>query len=218
MECVLPVESNAFAYEPTPALSNLVESEKAVLSGYKARPPRTEADREREAALVRRAQDGDTVAFEELYKDNVRRVYAVCYRMSRTADKAEELTQDVFVRAWNKIGSFRGDSAFFSWLYPLAVNLVFSERRTAGRYDSHFTAAEDMEGFEPVAPARHTDLGMDLDAVIQGLPKGAREIFVLHDVEGFKHEEISAMTGLAVGTSKAQLHRARKMLQEALRT
>lgn len=185
---------------------------------FTRRSPRSEADVTRENDLVRRAQGGDCGAFEELYRSNVSRVYAVCYRMSRNAEKAEELTQDVFVRAWNKLASFRGDSAFFSWLYPLAVNVVFSERRVAVRLDSRFKASEDIEGFEPVTEAPKPGLKMDLERAIRALPEGARRIFVLHDVEGFKHEEIANMTGVAVGTSKAQLHRARRMLQEALCT
>lgn len=183
---------------------------------YTPRTPRSDADKAREVELVELAQGGDTSAFEELYRANVNRVYAVCYRMSRNPTKAEELTQDVFVRAWNKLGSFRGDSAFFSWLYPLAVNLIFSERRVTVREESRFTASEDIEGFEPASPTPKAGLRMDLEKAIQDLPDGARRIFVLHDVEGYKHEEIASMTGLAVGTSKAQLHRARRMLQEAL--
>jgi RNA polymerase sigma-70 factor, ECF subfamily len=183
---------------------------------FTPRTPRSDADKAREIELVRQAQGGDTSAFEELYRANVNRVYAVCYRMSRNATRAEELTQDVFVRAWNKLGLFRGESAFFTWLYPLAVNLIFSERRVTVREESRFTASEDIEGFEPAVPAAKTGLRMDLEKAIQHLPAGARRIFVLHDVEGYKHEEIANMTGLAVGTSKAQLHRARRMLQEAL--
>ncbi len=183
---------------------------------FKARTPRSEADKAREAELVRLAQEGDERAFEELYRSNVGRVHAVCYRMSGNASRAEELTQDVFVRAWNKLASFRGDSAFFSWLYPLAVNLIFSERRVTVREEARFTASEDLEGFEPAAHVGAAGLKVDLETAIGNLPDGARRIFVLHDVEGFKHDEIANLTGLAVGTSKAQLHRARRMLQEAL--
>lgn len=173
----------------------------------------------REAELVRRAQAGDRTAFEQLYRDNVRRVYALCYRMAGTADLAEELAQDVFVRAWQKLGSFRGESAFSSWLHPLTVNVALSERRSRRRRLARVTTTDDLTEFERPGPPTRSDgpeSGFDLERALAVLPPGARAVFVLHDVEGYKHEEIAQMTGVATGTSKAQLHRARKLLREVL--
>lgn len=175
-----------------------------------------EARRERERDLVRAAQAGDVAAFERLYQENVKRVYALCYRMAGSAQLAEELTQDVFVRAWQKLSGFRGESAFASWLYPIAVNVTYSERRSRQRRESRVNAYDDLTPFEGGTPQPRPALGIDLERAIGGLPEGAREVFVLHDVEGLKHEEIAAHVGIAVGTSKAQLHRARRLLREAL--
>jgi RNA polymerase sigma-70 factor (ECF subfamily) len=171
----------------------------------------------RETTLARQAARGDTGAFEELYRLNVRRVYALCFRVAGEPALAEELTQEVFVRAWQKIGSFRGESAFSTWLYPLAVNVALSERRSRMRRLSRVFAVEDPTLLEKPHPARPGDLAFDLERAMAELPPGARSVFVLHDVQGHRHEEIADMTGVAVGTSKAQLHRARKLLREALR-
>jgi RNA polymerase sigma-70 factor (ECF subfamily) len=165
---------------------------------------------------VSRAQGGDLDAFERLYRGHVGRVYALCLRLTSDRHAAEELTQDAFVRAWERIGSFRGQSAFSTWLHRLTVNVVYSAHRSNSRRDERVTSVEDLEVYSPTArPARPSER-MDLDDAIAKLPSGARRIFVLHDVEGFQHDEIASMTGLAVGTSKAQLHRARRMLQEML--
>jgi RNA polymerase sigma-70 factor (ECF subfamily) len=175
-----------------------------------------EPRRERERDVVRAAQAGDVSAFERLYRENVKRVYALCYRMAGNAHEAEELTQDVFVRAWQKLAGFRGDSAFASWLHPIAVNVTYSERRSRLRRESRVTTHDDLTPFDTGQPQAPQAIGRDLERAIQGLPEGAREVFVLHDVEGFKHEEIGERCGIAVGTSKAQLHRARRLLREAL--
>ena len=178
-----------------------------------------EQRRSREAELVRRAQAGDRVAFEELYRDNVRRVYALCYRMAGTPDLAEELAQDVFIRAWQRLGTFRGESAFSSWLHPLTVNVALSERRSRRRRVARVMTTDDLSEFEKPGPPARSDgpeSGFDLERALATLPPGARAVFVLHDVEGYKHEEIAQMTGVATGTSKAQLHRARRLLREAL--
>jgi len=173
--------------------------------------------RAQERALVARAQAGDLEAFEALYRAHVGRVYAVCYRMAGDATLAEELAQDVFVRAWQRLGSFRGESAFSSWLHPLTVNVALSERRSRRRRTSRFMSTDDPAAFErPEAKPAGPEEGFDLDRALATLPPGARSVFVLHDVEGYKHEEIAHMTGVATGTSKAQLHRARKLLREAL--
>jgi RNA polymerase sigma-70 factor, ECF subfamily len=171
----------------------------------------------REREIVRRAREGDAAAFEQLYRENVNRVYALCCRLCGDAALAEELTQEVFVRAWRKLASFRGESAFSSWLHPLTVNVAYSERRSRVRRESRVTATEDLSGYEaPGAPAAASGAGIDLERALATLPDGAREVFVLHDVEGYKHDEIAALTGIATGTSKAQLHRARRLLREVL--
>ena len=171
-----------------------------------------------ERALVARAQGGDTAAFETLYRQNVRRVFGLCLRMAGDAPLAEELAQEVFIRAWQRLGTFRGESAFSSWLYPMAVNIALSERRSRRRRTALVVATEDPTVFErpPEKKKEEPVAGMDIDKALARLPKGARQVFVLHDVEGYKHEEIASLTGVATGTSKAQLHRARRLLREAL--
>lgn len=168
------------------------------------------------APLVRRAQEGDVSAFEQLYRENVDRVYALCLRLSADATRAEEFTQDVFIRAWEKLSSFRGESAFSSWLHRLAVNVVLSQRRSEGRRAAHEVTTDDLSYFESPSQAGLPGTAIDLERAIELLPPGARAVFVLHDVEGYKHEEIARLTGRAEGTCKALLHRARKLLREAL--
>jgi RNA polymerase sigma-70 factor (ECF subfamily) len=129
---------------------------------------------------------------------------------------AEELTQDAFVRAWERIGSFRGESAFFSWLYRLTVNVVLGDHRSRSRRQARVVEVDDLANVPRASAGRPAGLSVDLEEAIAKLPPGAREIFVLHDVEGYKHEEIAEMTGLATGTSKAHLHRARRLLREHL--
>lgn len=186
--------------------------------GIGARSTATSDDerRSRERQRVREAQAGDMTAYEELYRDNVGRIYGLCLRLAGNANLAEELTQDVFVRAWQKIGSFRGDSAFSTWLYPLAVNVALSERRARSRRTSRVLATDDLTPFDRPQKPAGPERGLDLERALGELPEGARAVFVLHDVEGFKHQEIADLTGIATGTSKAQLHRARRLLREAL--
>ena len=167
--------------------------------------------------MVREAQQGSVAAFEHLYRENVDRVHALCLRFSGDRVRAEELTQDVFVRAWEKMGTFRGDSAFSTWLHRLAVNVVLGSRRSDGRRGDRFILTEDLTIFE--APdSRGTDVGMkmDLEAAMAMLPESARTVFVMHEVEGYTHDEIARLTGRAEGTCKALLHRARKLLKERL--
>jgi RNA polymerase sigma-70 factor (ECF subfamily) len=166
--------------------------------------------------VVRRAQEGDVAAFEQLYREHVDRVHALCLRLSGDAGRAEELTQDVFVRAWQKLGQFEGKSAFSTWLHRLAVNVVLGERRSEKVRVSRVFAAEDPGVFETAGRLPEPGTAIDLERAIAALPPGARAAFVLHDVEGYKHEEIAAMRGGAVGTWKAQLHRARRLLREML--
>lgn len=173
-------------------------------------------ERADERALVLRAQAGDVGAFEDLYRRHVSRVFGLCCRLAGDGLRAEELAQDVFVRAWQKIGTFRGESAFSSWLHPLAVNTALSERRALRRRTARVFATDDLTPFDTGGRPSGSETGMDLERALATLPPGARAVFVLHDVEGYKHEEIAEMTGVATGTSKAQLHRARRLLREAL--
>ena len=165
--------------------------------------------------LVSRATTGDVDAFESLYRQHVGRIHAVCLRLTANPALAEELTQEAFLRAWRKLSSFRGDAKFSSWLHRLAVNVVLSHHRARSRRRLGLVPLEDAA--EPAAPPkRDSASALDLEDAIAGLPERARWVFVLHEVEGYRHEEIANMTGTTVGTSKAHLHRARKLLREAL--
>ncbi len=131
-------------------------------------------------------------------------------------DAADELTQDVFVRAWEKLGSFRGDSQFGTWLYRLAINVIIERRRSVARRSLLETQDEEAALNLKGVPPADTVASMDLRAAVDRLPEGARQVFLLHDVEGYKHHEIGRLMGIAVGTSKGQLHRARMMLRGRL--
>jgi len=166
---------------------------------------------------VARAAAGDRSAFERVYREHVNRVFSLCARMVSDRARAEELTQDVFVRAWEKLHLFRGESAFGTWLHRMTVNVVLNARKTEGRNRARFEEDEEGGGVDllpsrPLAPGDR----MDLEAAIARLPKGARRVFTLHDIEGYKHEEIAEMLGVTSGATKAQLHRARLLLREAL--
>lgn len=167
-----------------------------------------------ETSDVALAARGDAQAFARLYEEHKGRVYALAVRMAGF-DRAAELTQDVFVRAWTKLSLFRGDAKFSTWLHRLAVNLILSKRATYATERARFLGADDTIDDLPGKPGgRETQ--MDLETAIQKLPDGARTIFVLHDIEGYRHEEIAGMLGVTSGTTKAQLHRARMMLRRVL--
>ena len=164
------------------------------------------------------AAQGDTGAFERVYHAHLGRVYNLARRMAGP-ESADELTQDVFVRVWQKLGTFRGESSFGTWLHRLAVNVIIERFRALGTARDRFladgeTALERMSG-APSAP--RFDTRMDVDAALKRLPAGARTVFVLHDIEGYRHEEIGEMLGVSIGTSKSQLHRARMTLRGHLR-
>jgi RNA polymerase sigma-70 factor (ECF subfamily) len=168
-----------------------------------------------ELARVRAAQAGDTNAFRAVYEAHVGRVRALCLRMSGDPMRADELTQDVFVRVWERLGTFRGESAFGTWLHRIAVNEVLQTLRATGRRERRVTiVAEPPETAAPGGAGLEDS--MDLEQAISQLPDACRTVFVLHDVEGLKHEEIASLTGTAVGTSKAHLFRARRLLRQAL--
>ncbi len=175
-----------------------------------ARPVRSVSD-----LAVRRAQQGDAAAFEELYRTHAGRIHALCLRLEGDQARAEELTQDVFVRAWERLATFRGESAFGTWLHRLAVNVVLADRRSLWRRGRRLVFTDDPAAFERPGEAVAGSTG-ELEGAIAALPRGARTVFVLHDVEGYTHEEIARLSGIAEGTSKAQLFRARRLLREAL--
>jgi len=162
------------------------------------------------------AATGDVSAFERVYQAHLPRVHSLVRRMSGGRD-ADELTQDVFVRVWQKLGSFRGESAFSTWLHRLAVNVVIERFRSDTIRRQRMRDGDDVFDRLP-APATSRDLSMDFETALAALPDGAREIFVLHDVEGYKHHEIATLLEISAGTSKAQLHRARMMLRRSLGT
>lgn len=182
-------------------------------------------DRDAEQALVARAQRGDVAAFETLYRTNAPRVHALALRLTGDAREARELTQDVFVHAWRRLTAFRGDAALASWLHRITVNTLFmrvrGDRRRAARIRTDSDRDErdgavDTDGEQGSVPAVDIAQAVDLERAIAALPPGARQVFVLHDVVGYRYDEIAELTGLAEGTLRAQLHRARRLLMEAL--
>ncbi len=170
--------------------------------------------------LLDRARDGDRSAFEQIYHLHVNRVYALCLRMSADRDLAESLTQDAFIRAWRNLSSFEGRSRFTTWLHRLTVNVVLDQRRRTRRRDARETSLDEAPEVGTIPETRsrpeHGGHRMDLERAIATLPDGARSAFVLHDVQGYKIREIAELSDLAIGTVKAQLHRARRLLREAL--
>jgi RNA polymerase sigma factor (sigma-70 family) len=167
--------------------------------------------------VIQRAQTGDSAAFEIIYRENSPRVYALCLRLSGgTREEASELMQDVFIRAWRGLPTFRGESAFSSWLHRLTVNAMLQSARSEKRRVARVLSMEDPESVGAENPRATPDLNLDLERAIAALPEGARMAFVLHEIEGYQHDEIAAQLGVAAGTVKAQLHRARKLLIQAL--
>jgi RNA polymerase sigma-70 factor (ECF subfamily) len=172
-----------------------------------------------ERDLVSRAQRGDVGAFETLYRANSGRVFALCLRMSGDRERAVDLLQDVFVRVWERITSFRGDAAFGTWVHQVAVTVVLEGERKQRRRDMKEESRSEDNGPVDTAPwksAPSVEDRIDIDRAVAGLPDGPRRVFVLHDIEGYRHAEIARMTGLAEGTLRAQLHRARQLLMEVL--
>jgi len=177
-------------------------------------PEAIASPRGEDTADISLAVAGDRRAFERLYRRHVARVYCLAGRLMGR-DEAGEITQDVFVRAWEKLGSFRGEAAFSTWLHRLAVNLILGRRAWLGTRRSRFVSDETAIETAAARPAA-TDAGLDFESAIGKLPPGARAIFVLHDVEGYRHGEIAARLRVTTGTTKAQLHRARMMLRRHL--
>src|ERR1043165_3112937 len=171
--------------------------------------------------LTQRAAGGDMPAFEEIYQRHHRRVYSICLRMLQNASEAEDLTQDVFIQLYRKIGSFRGDSAFTTWLHRMTVNQVLMHfRKRTVKFEKTTEEGERpvqiVSGTSNPERMRIVDK-IALDNAIEQLPEGYKNVFVLHDVEGFEHEEVAKILGCSVGTSKSQLHKARLKLQKLLK-
>jgi RNA polymerase sigma-70 factor, ECF subfamily len=169
---------------------------------------------ELDGADAKAAAAGDAAAFERLYRRHAARIHTLCRRML-SPEEADDATQEVFIRAWEKLALFRGEAAFSTWLHRLAINLVLARRAREARQRYRF-GADAEEVAPPLARRERPDLRMDMDAAIGTLPRGAREIFVLHDVEGYTHEEIAGLLNVSAGTSKSQLHRARMTLRQHL--
>ena len=167
-----------------------------------------------EAAWVRQAQRSDARAFEALYRMHIDKVYGLCLRMTGNVSEAEDCAQEAFIQAWNKLNKFRGDSAFATWLHRIAVNTVLGRIRKSKREQDRIQTVADTRP-EPLETGDTGEL-RDLAAAIDRLPEGARHVFVLNAVYGYTHDEAAGMLGIATGTSKAQLHRARRLLAQQL--
>jgi RNA polymerase sigma-70 factor (ECF subfamily) len=167
-----------------------------------------------EGDLLARARRGEVAAFERLYRRYVGRIHGLCLRLTGDRSLAEDLTQTAFLRAWQRLDTLRDDGGFGAWLHRLATNTVYQDRRSWqrkwGRLEGEERFDEDGRG----EPQRAEPL--DLERAVAALPRGARDVLLLHDVEGYRHQEIADLTGTSVGTTKSQLHRARRLLREAL--
>ena len=192
-----PVGPDATLLSPPPAVA--------------AGPSSWQAD----AADASRAAGGDFRAFERLYRAHVNRVHALARRML-SPDEAAEATQDVFVRAWQKIGSYRGEAAFGTWLHRLAVNVLLGRRQVLKLERERHLEDDGVLETIPARVARTSDLSVDFEAALERLPAGARQVFVLHDVEGYQHDEVARLLGIAEGSSKSLLHKARMRLRTHL--
>src|SRR5580692_2549032 len=187
-------------------------------------PRRRQGDELGEAEAIERAKQGDAEAFQALYDRHKRRVYSLCLRMTANTAEAEDLTQEAFLQLYRKIGTFRGESAFSTWLHRLSVNVVLMQLRkkslpvvsleetTQGEED---TPKKDF-GAEDLALAGSIDR-LQLQKAVDDLPPGYRMIFVLHDIEGYEHNEIATIVGCSIGNSKSQLHKARMKLRDLLK-
>jgi RNA polymerase sigma-70 factor, ECF subfamily len=166
-------------------------------------------------AVVLRAHQGDVAAFEQIYRASAPAVYALCRRMLGEEREAKELLQDTFVRAWERLTQFRGQSSLDTWLHRVAVNIVLEHLRRSKR-DALRMVSTDDDGFGAAPDRVSVDSQMDLAVALDKLPAGSRAVIVLHDIEGYSHEEIADMIGIAAGTSRAQLWRARRALSQVL--
>ena len=177
-----------------------------------------------EAEAIEKAKQGDAGAFEVLYSLHKRRVYSLCLRMTANAAEAEDLTQEAFLQLFRKIATFRGESAFSTWLHRMAVNVVLMQLRKKGLpvvpLEDTMESEEESPKKEPGAADLKLSGSIDriqLERAIGRLPAGYRSIFVLHDVEGYEHNEIAGIVGCSIGNSKSQLHKARLKLRDLLK-
>ena len=186
---------------------------------------KSQGDRPSEAEAIERAKQGDEEAFEALYHLHKRRVYSLCLRMTANTAAAEDLTQEAFLQLFRKIGTFRGESAFSTWLHRMAVNVVLMQLRKKGlplvsleeTMETEEESPKKEPGAEDVRLAGSLNR-LQLEQAIGDLPPGYRMVFLLHDVEGYEHNEIAEMVGCSIGNSKSQLHKARMKLRELLKT
>ena len=207
--------------------ANFADRSRTTVSSNPAGPIATPAETLSETEAIRRAQAGDGAAFEFLYKMHSRRVYALCLRMTGNSIEAQDLTQDAFLQLFRKIKSFRGESSFSTWLHRLTVNVVLmkfrKKRHPEVSLDEPIGSEEDaaslrLEMGEPDLRIRGTLDRMRLDRAIEQLPDGYKLIFVLHDIQGYAHDEIAHILDCSVGNSKSQLHKARMRMRELLTT
>jgi RNA polymerase sigma-70 factor (ECF subfamily) len=168
-----------------------------------------------ERTLIKKAQRSDARAFEALYKLHIDRVYGICLRMTGNVSEAEDCAQEAFIQAWKKMDKFRGDSAFSTWIHRVAVNAVLGRIRKSKREQDRIMAVTDIA--PPTVATGDTGELRDLSEAVDRLPEGARNVFVLHAVYGYTHDETGEMLGIATGTSKAQLHRAKRLLAQQLK-
>ena len=169
-----------------------------------------------ENELITRSQQGDQQAFHQLYENYNRRIYALCWRMLADKDSAEDVCQEVFVQLWQKIGNFRGESKFSTWLHSVATNIVLGHLRKQKNWLQRVFSIEDNTVAEATVELNDDTNVEVLDREIQQLPERARLVFVLFAVEGYRHEEIAKMLNMAVGSSKSQYHRAKSLLRASL--
>jgi len=167
-----------------------------------------------EGNLLARARAGDISAFECLYRRHVGRIHGLCFRLTSDQGLAEDLTQTAFLRAWQRLDTLRDDAGFGAWLHRLATNTVYQDRRSWQRKWARLEGEDSIDERRDRGGSRAEPV--DLARAVAALPRGARDVLLLHDVEGYRHDEIADLTGTSVGTSKSQLHRARRLLREAL--
>jgi RNA polymerase sigma-70 factor (ECF subfamily) len=166
--------------------------------------------------IVRRAVSGDSEAFLNLYQQNLPRIYAVCLRIVASREQAEEVTQQALIRTWEMLGSYRGESPLSAWIHRIAVNAALDYLRARNRLSKRVEFTDNLEEFEKPDLSSPRENQMDMEQALATLPPQARAVVVLHDIEGYSHNEISGMLGIAAGTSKAHLHAARRLLKEEL--
>lgn len=202
------------AHQSTRSLQELGLVDAVMTPGISMSQVADDPAKSNEARLVERARNADSRAFEALYRAHSGRVYGLCLRMTGNPAEAEDCAQEAFIQAWTKLKAFRGDSAFGTWLHKVAVNVVLGRMRKSKREHDRIQAVADVQ--PPRESIGDTGGVRDLEEALDRLPKGARHVFVLNAVYGYSHDETGEMLGIAAGTSKAQLHRARRLLKQQL--